>query len=179
MSYTTLPSLAGMFPGFQRGTPQQRPADSLIQQYIDDVAADIDSVLQSRFGEAIQQNCAGSFTTFQSTFSTDALNVLEKINRYGAAAQLGQTLATMGVAAADRLANDFQSAFANLLADLNGTESKGGPAGTGLYDHLFDSQSRTPSPRPGFDGVAGGDQPRNQTPEDLGMSNFFGKFDRR
>ncbi|MGH9377163.1 MAG: hypothetical protein ACRD1I_00055 [Terriglobia bacterium] len=177
MSYTTVTNVAGMFPAFQRGTPQQKPADALIQQYIDDVAGDTDAILQRRYGEMINQQYGGSFTAFQAAFSSDAQNVLEKINRYGAAAQLGQTLATFGAASAERLANDFQSAFLNLMSELRATDEKGSSGG--IYDHLFDPQSATPSPRPGLRGVAGGDRPRDQTPRDTDMSNFFGKFDRR
>lgn len=179
MSYTTIQNVAGMFPAFQRGTPQQKPADALIQQYIDDVAGDIDAILQKRFGEIINANYAANFTAFQTAFLSDAQNVLEKINRYGAAAQLGQTLATLGVASAERLAADFQAQYHNLAAELCASEDKAGVGIGGLYDHLFDPQSATPSPRPGLRGIAGGDQPRDQTPEDTGMSNFFGKFDRR
>lgn len=178
MSYTTVTNVAGMFPAFTRGTPQQKPTDALIQQYIDDVASDIDAILQNRYGEIINQQFGGSFTTFQTALSADAQNVLERINRYGGAAQLGQTLATFGVASAERLANDFQSAFKNLIDELRAVDAKG-ISGGGIYDHLFDPQSSTPSPRPGLQGVAGGDQARGQTPADSGMSNFFGKFDRR
>ncbi|MGH9449825.1 MAG: hypothetical protein ACRD11_04710 [Terriglobia bacterium] len=179
MSYTTIPNVAGMFPAFQRGTPAQRPADTLIQQYIDDAAGDIDAILQKRFGEVITQTYFGSFAAFQGALSTDAQNALEKMNRYGAAAQLGQALATFGVAAAERLANGFQSEFQNLTGELSGTSRKLEPGAGGLYDYLFDPQSATPSPRPGLSGIAGGDQPRTETPRDVGMSNFFGKFDRR
>ncbi len=176
MSYTTITNVAGMFPAFVRGTPQQKPADLLIQTYIDDAAGDLDAILRRRFGEIINESYAGSFTGFQAVFSTDALNVLERINRYGAAAQLGQTLATYGVAAAERLAQDFKDEYNRLIAELNATTDKGDPAPGGLYDHLFDPQSATPSPRPALEGIAGGDQPKGQTPGDVGMSNFFGKF---
>jgi hypothetical protein len=179
MSYTTISNVAGMFPAFQRGTPQQKPADALIQQYIDDVAGDIDAILQRRYREIVDESYSGSFTAFQAALSIDAQNVLEKINRYGAATQLGQTLATLGIASAERLANDFNSMFQSLVADLSAAGAQGEGGNGGLYDHLFDPQAATPSPRPGLSGVAGGDQPKDQTPEDLGMSNFFGKFDRR
>lgn len=178
MSYTTVDNVAGMFPSFARGVPQQKPADSLIQQYIDDVAGDIDAVLQSRYGEIIGQKYGSSFAAFQSSFSADAQNVLEKINRYGGASQLGQTLATLGVAAAERLANDFRAVFTNLMEELRPVNAQG-TSGGGIYDHLFDPQSATPSPRAGLQGIAGGEQPCDQTPQDIGMSDFFGKFDRR
>lgn len=179
MSYTTIQNVAGMFPVFQRGTPAQRPADVLIQQYIDDTAGDIDAILQKRFGEVITQTYSGSFAAFQAALSTDAQNVLERINRYGASAQLGQALATFGVASAERLANDYRSDFNNLTGELRAASGKPRLGDGGIYDHLFDPQSATASPRPGLSGIAGGDQPKSQTPVDTGMSNFFGKFDRR
>jgi len=49
----------------------------------------------------------------------------------------------------------------------------------GPYDHLFDPAARTETPRPGLQAVAGGDQPVDQTAQDLGMSNVFSKFDPR
>lgn len=176
MSYTTVDNVAGMFPAFARGIPAQKPSDTLIQQFIDDVAGDINAILQSRYGEIIEQKYEGSFAEFQASFSTDAQNALEKINRYGGASQLGQTLATFGVATAERLANDFRAAFTNLMEELRASDHQ---EASGIYDHLFDPQSATPSPRPGLQGVAGGDQPGDQTPGDVGMSNFFGKFDQR
>ncbi|MGH9397169.1 MAG: hypothetical protein ACRD18_10015 [Terriglobia bacterium] len=179
MSYTTITNVAGMFPAFQRGTPQQRPADTLIQQFIDDAAGDMDAILQRRFGQVITDTYSGNFAAFQGAFSKDAQNALEKINRYGAAGQLGQVLSTFGVASAERLAIDFQSEFKSLTEELSATSGKGEPGSVGLYDHLFDPQSATASPRPGLIGIAGGDQFKNQTSAESGMSNFFGKFDRR
>lgn len=176
MSYTTITNVAGMFPTFARGTAQQKPADTLIHVYIDDAAGDIDAILQRRYGEIVSESYGSSFSAFQSALSVDALNVLEKINRYGAAAQLGETLATFGVAAAEHLAQDFKDEYTRLLAELNATNSKSETAPGGLYDHLFDPRSATPSPRPAFEGIAGGDQPKGQTPGEAGMSNFFGKF---
>ena len=48
MGYTTIANVAGMFPTFVRGTAQQKPADALIQTYIDDAAAEINAVLVRR-----------------------------------------------------------------------------------------------------------------------------------
>lgn len=176
MSYTTIANVAGMFPTFVRGTTQQKPADTLIQTYIDDVGGDIDAILQKRFGEIIASNYGGSFAAFQAAFSTDAQNVLEKINRIGAASQLGLTLSTFGVAAAERLGKDFGVAYAKLLHQLQARDANGKPETSGMYDHLFDPYARTETPRPILSGVAGGDQ-WPETPRDEGMSNFFGKFD--
>lgn len=180
MSYTTVDQVAGMFPTFKRGTPQQNPPDTLIQTYIDDVAGDIDAVLERRFNEAVQAApFNGSFAAWAAALSLDAQNVLERINRYGAAAQLGQTLASFGVAAARELTLDCETHYGELLNELNARDKDGRATSSGLYDHLFDSLARTETPRPGLEGVAGGDQPRGQTPADTGSSQVFGKFDRR
>jgi hypothetical protein len=180
MSYTTVEQVAGMFPAFRRGIPQQNPPDTLIQTYIDDVAGEIDAVLDRRFGEAIQSApFNGSLSGWMMALSTDAQNVLERINRYGAAAQLGQTLASFGVAAARELAQDCDIRYGELLAELNARDKSGHPMPSGLYDHLFDSQAQTQTPRAGLEGVAGGDQPEGQTPADTGSSQVFGKFDSR
>jgi hypothetical protein len=177
MSYTTVDQVAGMFPTFKRGTVQQNPPDSLIQQYIDDAAGDIDAVLSRRFGEAIGEYA--SFTGFVAALSTDALNVLEKLNRYGAAAQLGETLSSFGVAAARDLQKDFNERYQELLRQLNARDKDDRPTTAGLFDHLFDSQARSETPRASFGGIAGGDQPPDQTPADTGSSQVFGKFDKR
>lgn len=180
MSYTTISNVAGMFPAFKRGTSQQNPADSLVQTYIDDVAGDIDAVLERRFGEAIESAPSnGSFPAWVAQLSIDAQNVLERINRYGAAAQLGQALASFGVAAARDLAQDCQARYGELLDQLNARDRNGPLLAGGLYDHLFDAQARTETPRAGLKGVAGGDQTAGQTPAKTGSSQVFGKFDPR
>lgn len=178
MSYTTIANVTGMFPAFAAGSAQQNPSNTLIQIFIDDVGGDIDAVLQRRFQEVISSTY-GSFAAFQAAFSTDATNVLEKINRYGAAAQLGQTLSTFGIQAAREMAAAFAQEYERLLRDLEGRTASGQLAPGGAYDFLFDPQARVESPRPGFEGVAGGDQPKNQTPEQTGSSALFGKFDPR
>ncbi|HEV2425882.1 MAG TPA: hypothetical protein VGZ29_13720 [Terriglobia bacterium] len=180
MSYTTINQVAGMFPTFKRGAPQQNPPDALIQTYIDDVAAEIDAVLERRFSEAVAgAPYNGAFAAWVAALPADALNVLERINRYGAAAQLGQTLAAFGVATARELAEDCFTHYNDLLGELNARDRSGRPMASGLYDHLFDSLARTETPRPGLQGVAGGDQPPGETPAGTGASQVFGKFDRR
>ena len=180
MSYTTVSNVAGIFPAFKRGTPQQNPPDSLIQIYIDDVSGEIDAVLERRFGEAIRSMPNnGSFAAWAAQLSTDAQNVLERINRYGAAAQLGQTLASFGVAAARDLAQDCQARYGELLDQLNARDKSGRPIAGGLYDHLFDAQAQSETPRAALGAIAGGDQPKGQTPAETGSSQVFGKFDRR
>ena len=84
MSYTTVSQVAGMFPTFKRGTPQQSPTDALIQTYIDDSAGEIDAVLDRRFGEAIESAPYNeSLAAWIAALSPDAQNVLERINRMG------------------------------------------------------------------------------------------------
>lgn len=180
MSYTTVSNVAGMFPTFKRGIPQQTPPDTLIQTYIDDVSGDLDAVLERRFSESIgAAPFNGSFTAWIAALSTDAQNVLERINRYGAAAQLGQALASFGVDTARELAQDCDARYSELLAALNARDRNGHPTPGGLYDYLFDSMSQTETPRAALEGIAGGDQPRGQTPAETGSSQVFGKFDRR
>lgn len=180
MSYTSVSNVAGMFPTFVRGTPQQKPQDSLIQTYIDDVTAELNAILSRRFSEAISvPPYNGSLSEWLAALGTDANNILEKINRYGAAQQLGETLAAFGVAGARDLAKGLGKEYERMKDDLDARDDTGRPLASGPYDHLFDPQARTETPRPAFRGAAGGDQPEDQTPADLGMSNVFGKFDRR
>lgn len=177
MSYTTITNVAGMFPTWVRGGTNQKPADTLVQQFIDDVAGEIDAVLNRRFATAISTYT--SFSLYTAALSLDATNVLEKINRYGAAAQLGDTLATFGVASARELGKAFRDAYEAMLNALDARDRNGKPLASGRYDKQFDQQARTETPRPAFQGVAGGEQDRQQTPSDLGLSNVFGKFDKR
>jgi hypothetical protein len=179
MSYTTVPNVAGMFPTFVRGTTQQKPQDSLIQQYIDDVASELNAIIDRRFAEAITAASVDDVADFVASLGIDAQNILEKINRYGAAAQLGETLATFGIAGARDLAKSFENLYEEMFNSLDARDSHGKPLASGAYDHLFDPQARTETPRAGFQGIAGGDQPADQTPRDIGLSNVFGKFDKR
>ena len=240
MSYTTISNVAGMFPTWVRGTPQQKPSDTFVQQYIDDVAGEIDAVLNRRFATAIAASPAlGVFATWLATFpvasalwkgntayalnalvldssgnpeqattagssgasqptwptvvgattpdgtvtwtnqSNDASRILEKINRYGAAAQLGEALATFGVASARELGKSFRDEYLEMLNQLDARDAHGHPLASGRYDKQFDTVARTETPRPAFQAVAGGDQDPNQTPSDAGLSNVFGKFDKR
>ncbi len=177
MSYTTVANVAGMFPLFVRGSTAQKPADTLIQQFIDDVAGEIDAVLNRRFATAI--GSFANFAAYVASLTLDATNTLEKINRYGAAEQLGETLATFGVASARELGKQFGGRYDEMLDQLDSRSKDGKPLPSGRYDKQFDSLARTETPRPAFSGTAGGDQPTTQTPADQSMSNVFGKFDRR
>jgi hypothetical protein len=237
MSYTSITNVAGMFPNFARGGTNQRPADTLIQQYVDDVAGEVDAVLNRRFATAIGQFLgfsawlaslpaasaswqgstayvlnalaldsngnpqqvitAGTSGASQPTWSTvtgattndnsvvwknvasDASRILEKINRYGASAQLAETLATFGVAAARELGKAFRDAYLEMLNELDARDANGKPLPSGRYDKQFDSLARTETPRPPLQGVAGGDMPAGETPAQQGLSNVFGKFDKR
>src|SRR5436309_15827662 len=143
MGYTTIANVAGMFPTFARGTAQQKPADTLIQTYIDDVAAEINAVLVRRGFVATGLAAAG----IQALLSPDAANICEMINRYGAAAQLGQTLATFGVASAGQLANNIRDTYERMKNDLNARNDKGEAQAGGPYDKYFDPLARTETAR--------------------------------
>jgi hypothetical protein len=172
-----LDKVAAMFPTFKRGIAQQNPSDAYIQNYIDDVAGEIDAVLQRRFGEAISTT---NFSQWVGSLSTDAQNLLEKINRYGAAAQLAAAFESFGNAAAARIAKSLADGYELLLNELNGWDSRGKPKPEGgIYDHLFDVLARTETPRPVLGGVAGAEESIDTTPADMGTSNVFGKFDKR
>ncbi len=166
-----------MFPTFQRGVPTQKPSDTYIQQFIDDATGELDAILQRRFGEAITQ--AGTFAAWTASLPLDGTNILEKINRYGAAAQLGEALATFGVAGARDLTKIYREEYDRLKHDLDARDDHGHPLASGPYDHLFDPLARTETPRPGLKGLAGGDVDQTQTPAQQGVSNVFGKFDKR
>jgi hypothetical protein len=175
MSYTTITQVAGMFPTFTR-SGAKGPSDTLIQNFIDDVAGEIDAILQRRFQEAYSSL---GFTAWQGTFSADQLNLLEKINRYGACAQLAEVFETSGIAAAVRVAKGFEDEFHELSNKLNARDAEGKPlAQGGDYDYLFDPLAKVETPRPQLGGVAGGDQyPSETSNED--STNVFKKWDRR
>jgi hypothetical protein len=174
MSYTTITQVAGMFPTFTRNGPKG-PSDTLIQNFIDDVAGEIDAILQRRFQEAY---ASLGFTAWQGSFSTNQLNLLEKINRYGAGAQLAEVFETSGIAAAAREAKGFEDEYRELCDKLNARDATGRPlAPGGDYDYLFDPLAKVETPRPQLGGVAGGDQyPGGASSED--STNVFRKFDR-
>ena len=151
MGYTTVANVAGMFPTFVRGTAQQKPADALIQTYIDDAAAEVNAVLVRR--------------GFVATGLT--------------AAQLGQTLATFGVLSAGTLSKTFADNYQRLKNDLDARDSQSRPLASGPYDKYFDPLARTETAQPALKAISGGDQPEGQTPADTGSSQVFGKFDKR
>jgi hypothetical protein len=175
MSYTTVTQVAGMFPMFTRNGPKG-PSDTLIQTFIDDVAGEIDAILQRRFQEAY---LSLGFTAWQGSFNTDQLNLLEKINRYGACAQLAEVFETSGIAAAARVAKSFEDEFRDLWNKLNARDTDGKPlVQGGDYDYLFDPLAKVETPRPQLGGVAGGDQYPSETPSE-DSTNVFKKWDRK
>jgi hypothetical protein len=175
MSYTTITQVAGMFPTFTRNGPKG-PADTLIQNFIDDVAGEIDAILQRRFQEAYAKL---GFSAWQAAFGPDPLNLLEKINRYGACAQLAEAFETSGIAAAARVAKSFEDQFRDLCNRLNARDANGKPLTQGGdYDYLFDPLAKVETPRPQLGGVAGGDQYPSETSSE-GTTSVFKKWDRR
>lgn len=248
MAYSNVASVAGMFPTFVRGTAQQKPPDSLIQQFIDDIASVITSILLRRFGEAMaaspyngslslwlaslglpnarwnadqpfatgtvvvdgnlppaaQQATSGGTAgsappnfsaiygetvtdgtiTWTNIGQTPQFEVLERGNRYGAASQLGTTLASFGVRGVQDLTKEYrESDWQPFLDDLNAARrikrgASAEPVGMGPFDVLFDPLAIVSSPRPGLLGIAGGDQDPHQTPYTEGLAAYFGKFSR-
>ena len=175
MTYTTVDNVAGMFPTFTRNGPKG-PSDALVQAFINDVAAEIDAVLQRRFQEAYGSQ---GFAAWLGTLGQDQLNVLEKINRYGACAQLADVFDTSGITAAARVAKGFEDKFRDAYNKLNARDADGKPLTQGGdYDYLFDSLAKVETPRPQIGGVAGGDQ-RPQPASAEGTKVNFRKWDRR
>jgi hypothetical protein len=175
MSYTTIDHVAGMFPTFTRNGPKG-PADTLIQTFISDVAAEIDAILQRRFQEAYSSL---GFTSWQAAFGTSQLSVLEKMNRYGACAQLADVFETAGIGAAARVAKGFEDSFQEMCNKLNARDPEGKPLSQGGdYDYLFDPNAKVETPRPQLGGVAGGDQQPGQMSSE-GTNTLFKKWDRR
>lgn len=175
MSYTTVSQVAGMFPTFTQGGAKG-PSNTLIQTFIDDVAGEINAILQRRFQEAFS---SVGFTTWQGAFGTDQLNLLEKVNRYGACAQLAESFETAGIAAAARVAKSFEDEFHAMTNKLNARDAEGKPlAEGGDYDFLFDPGAKVETPRPQLGGVAGGDQYPSATRSE-NSTNVFKKWDRR
>jgi hypothetical protein len=147
MSFTTVDKVAAMFPYWQRGGADQAPTDAQIQVWIDDAAGDINAVLARRFAQAVAQ--AGGLVAYVANLPTDALNVLEKLNRWGAAAQLADVFASLGNQSAAALAKSYQSMWQESWLELNGWDDKEQPkVQGGIYDHLFDPRARTETPRP-------------------------------
>jgi len=174
MSFTTVGRVTGMFPSFTTGA-SQKPSSSDIQTYVDDVDGEIRAILLRRFGESIAEMPAnGSLVAWLGALDPLATAVLEKINRYGAAAQLGMVLATLGSKSTATLAEKFEADYDRMRSALDARDEKGMPLMSGAYDRFFDSMARIESPRPSLEAVSGSDQPDDQTPADLGLNMPFG-----
>ncbi len=157
-------------------TVQQKPADTLIQTLIDDVAAEIDSVLQRRFAQAILT--APGFTAFIAALPPDAVNILEKINRYGAAVDVAAVLASFGNKTAADQGKNYEERYDTILGELAATDDKGKSKQFGRYDLYFDKLSQTQTPRPAMLAVAGADTPiqaTGQTDPAGGGSQMFSR----
>jgi hypothetical protein len=179
MPYTTVDAVCGMFPVFQRNG-NKGPSDTLIQNYVNDIGTEIDTILMRRFQEAYQSfgpTPAAAFAAWAAQFSPEQLNKLECINRFGACAELGISFETAGIAAAARVAKTFEDKYEAELNKLNARDKNGKPLEQGGdYDFLFDNQAKVETPRPQMGGIPGGDQRPGQSD---GTSTVFKKWDRR
>lgn len=159
MSYTTVDLVAAMFPMLVRNGPRG-PSDALIQTFIDDVAADIDAVLERRFQEAYQ---AVGFAAWQAAFNAQQVNVLEHLNRWGACAQLADVFEANGVTVAVKLAQTYEQKFQSGFRTLNSRDANDKPLTQGGdYDYLFDSQAKVETPRSILKGNSGRPQPGDE-----------------
>lgn len=160
---------------------QQSVTDAQIVIYAEDIQGDVDAVLQRRFDEAISSGpYNGEFLAWVASLSADAQDVLESVTRYGAAAELGETLATLGNQTADKFAARYRAIYHEMLHELAGEDLTGKkrPQG-GRYDALFDPLAAHEGVRPALQGIAGGDQPR-ESPMQEGLTGaVFGKFNRK
>lgn len=174
--YTTVEAVARMWPTWNksRGSPQQAPADSDVTAWISDLTERINAILARRFSEAISPPPYSGNVALWLASLPSATKLLEQIERYGAAAQLGYVLATIGgskgiIANADRIQEDFNK----LWNDLNATDKDGHPLPAGPYDRYFDAQSKLESPRPLLSATSGADQDPHEVAADRGLSNQF------
>jgi hypothetical protein len=175
MSYTTVDAVCAMFPAFTRNGPKG-PSDTTIQFWVDDIASDIRAILQRRFEEAWR---ASGYAAWEASLNADQVCIAEKINRYGACAQLATAFETAGITAAARVAKDFGEVYEAELNKLNARDKNGKPVPQGGdYDYLFDSQAKVETPRPQLGGVSGGDQQPGQSGSEGGQV-IFKKYDRR
>ena len=174
MSFTTTDAVAAHFPSFQRGVTNQKPSDTTITTWIADVAGEIEAVLLRRFGESINE-AGGSLAVWEAALPAAATALLEKVNRYGAAAQLGSVLATLGANNLKAVADTLDRNYNQMLKALDARAADGKPLASGPYDRYFDVLARIETPRPVLRGVGGAEQPQGQTSADLGYSNLFSR----
>lgn len=176
MGYTTVNQVAGMFPTFVCGTAQQKPSGPRSSSNTSMTWRVRSTRVLTRRGFV---TTGLSNTQIQGLLSAGALNICEMINRYGAARQLGETLATFGVATARQQAQSFGANYERLKNSLDARNDRGEPLASGAYDKYFDPLARTESAEPALEAIAGGDMDRSETPAAMGSSQVFGKFDER
>ena len=181
MAYTTVSNVIAMFPGFQENAANS-VQDATITLFINRWTGRINAVLRRRFSEAITA-AAGStfdlqFAAWTAAFNSDQLAVLEELNALGAAGELDHAFEVTAPGFAAN-AKEYGVEAEAMLAELDGRDAKGNPKKDGgRYDKLFDSLSRSISPRPDLDFIAGADTVAGETASDTGTSNVFSKFDR-
>lgn len=173
MSFTTVAKVTGMFPSFTTGV-NQKPSANDIQTYVDDVDGEIRAILLRRFGESIGESATPTLEGWIGALDALAAAVLEKINRFGAAAQLGFVLATLGSKSTAVLAEKCQADYEQMRDALDARGRNGEPLMSGAYDRFFDAKARVGTPRSGLASVTGADQPKDQVPADLGLNMPFG-----
>jgi hypothetical protein len=159
MSFTTIDAVVAHYPGFQRGTAGQIPADAQIQTWIDNQAARISALAFAR----------GYVLDGLLSSNPQAYALLSLINEVGAAADLGEALfsllgpdgATQGWANPNALRRSFET----MLTELSGGE----------YDKLFVASARTGDAFPRFGGTAGQEADQDDPEDDSDL--FFRKND--
>ncbi len=175
--YTQVSAVAAMWPTWNksRGSPQQAPLDTDVGTWIADLTGRINAILLRRFSESISTiPYSGNLVAWVAALPGPATALLEQVERYGAAAQLGYVLASIGGSAGIlRNAERIQKDFDKLWNDLNATNDKGESLEAGPYDKYFDPLSKIESPRPLLSATSGADQPANQTSQTLGQTALF------
>jgi len=166
MAYTDIDLVCSLFPTFKRGTPQQNPQDSVIETYLENDASKLRGKLLRRFEESF---AASNLPTVDAWLAglpqaQDAHNVLEELNRHGAAVALVDVFAAYGVSGVrDLAAKILVPKYQELVAAFD----------RGEHDKLFDPLARGVTPRPLFQGIGGAETDRS-TPEDRGEDRKFG-----
>jgi len=139
MSFTTIDAVAAHYPGFQRGVPNQNPADAQIQAWIENQSARISALAVGR----------GYVLDGLATSNPQGYALLSLANEVGAAADLGDALfSLLGPEASPQgwaNPNSLRRSYENMLAEL----------ARGTYDKLFIAGARTGDAYPAFGGAAG------------------------
>jgi len=139
MSFTTIDAVAAHYPGFQRGVPNQNPADAQIQAWIENQSARLSALAVGR----------GYVLDGLATSNPQGYALLSLANEVGAAADLGDALfSLLGPEASPQgwaNPNSLRRSYENMLAEL----------ARGTYDKLFIAGARTGDVYPAFGGAAG------------------------